>query len=283
MLEAYVGYRAAAGLTSTPTDASSIPVPTDLPGLPTGTFNLPMKDPSRVESSCLTDSDQNSAGVWKCASDTNLQLTVRQQDSRDTSVSFVSYRDKNSKILYGAVPPDVITESPVSLLRDNNAPEYGPAFFFQSSYNKTVIVPEGNLNTSITWRSADGISGGTYRLYPRDTTPKPGERPWFCYWEQTIFEGFIYVQRDANDRKSVKESSSSLPKLIKIEERRINGSPQPYCKQKQIMNDGSAVDAENSPIIKLQEKSVMPKQMVDSTTKQKRAGDDQCHCEWTET
>ena len=319
-----------------------------MPQAPTGTFNLPMKDASRVESTCLQNADQNAAGVWKCASDTEMQFTVRQRDVGDTLVSLVSYRDRNSKFPYGALPPDVIPESPVRYMLDMDADDYGPALFFQNAYNKTVIVPVGALNATVARRSADEILAEAHRLSLRDDKPKPGEVAWFCYWEQTLFEGFIYLRRDVGNagspttsaasasitpnsgnqqgnyppaarrhRRGNKSTSEVYPKLVKIEERRTPRSPQPYCKQKKILDDWSAVDVENSPIIKLQEKVFMPKQRVNYATKQmedgnnsngggfgskgggggangrrshgskhaheKRGGDDQCHCEWMGT
>ena len=81
--------------------------------------------------------------------------------------------------------------------------ERGPAYFFQQPYDKLVILPEAALfNGSYSKRWLDDeldseVEKGTQsELEKRNDSfffPQPGDRPWFCFWNNTILEGFIYV------------------------------------------------------------------------------------------
>jgi hypothetical protein len=101
-------------------------------------------------------------------------------------------------------PPPVITPAQVmSLVTDSEDPERGPAWFFQIPYNKVVILEEDNLAMSHSKRDVDPPSSSAGSM--RKGVAQPGEKPWFCFWNGTLLETFIYV----NETSSGASQSSS--------------------------------------------------------------------------
>ncbi|KAL2860397.1 hypothetical protein BJX68DRAFT_225080 [Aspergillus pseudodeflectus] len=99
-----------------------------------------------------------------------------------------------------------------------------------------------------------------------------GDRPWFCWWNSTVMEFFLYINQttkvtrydtssslvdsssttttdDDDDNKALTTDSLSkrgndtpdyYPRRIKMEEKRDYAQAQaPYCQQMQVMDDGS--------------------------------------------
>lgn len=183
---------------------------------------------------------------------------------------------------YGAQPPQLDDQSPLVLMENRDDPTRGPAYIFGQLYNKTVILreeelPGGYLRPKRSlferWSLNEEVTDKSSRLHERDDSTsgsdsivQPSDKPWYCFWNGTILEGFIFLTQSAN--YSASESTTSAyaavtseaypqqmnrpprkrqtspglpqyPKMIKIEERR---SPyncvQPYCQQMQILNTG---------------------------------------------
>jgi hypothetical protein len=127
----------------------------------------------------------------------------------------------------------------------NDDPIGGPAYLFQKSYDKLVILPE---SASIARRGAVGSGPGVVQ---------PGDRPWFCYWNETLLEVFIYSNLTSSETSAtsistststisladapVQTGSSRYPKVIKMENSVQSGAPDPYCQQMEISNDGLAM------------------------------------------
>jgi hypothetical protein len=110
--------------------------------------------------------------------------------------------------------------------------------------------------------------------FVRKGVANAGDKPWFCYWNNTLVEAFIYVNQtsaagaraaassSAKPPSSASSSSTSpsaspssawevpapvflpyYPKVVKVEERRVTvgADPiQPYCVQHYITGDGTA-------------------------------------------
>lgn len=115
---------------------------------------------------------------------------------------------------FGTQPPVLTNTQVLNLVTDTKDPNRGPAWFFELPYNKLVIVPEALLSPSNTKRDYpggpsrdgknkqdDGIDDndkGRSRHSASDFgnrrgVAEPGDRPWFCYWNGTLLEAFIYV------------------------------------------------------------------------------------------
>ena len=217
---------------------------------------------------------------------------------------------------------------PLYLMGDEDGMSRGPAWWFQQPYTKLVVVPDLDFNADdsveITRRQwSESRQGGTegMGLIGRGirNIALPAAKPWFCYWNETVLEGFIYVTQDsspedpysgpwqtaaadsANNAWDTTETTESLrkrssvdpselvaySKVVKIEERRPSEptSP-PFCQQMQIMNDGTAsplADDYGSPnIISLEEMPPQYERMM-----RRRDGFVErdntlrgCECEW---
>lgn len=117
------------------------------------------------------------------------------------------YASYNNSIAYGSQLSMMNTTlSSFITVQDNDDPDNGPAFYFQQFYDKVVVVPENMFTVP------DGSSKKKGRRQafvnpdfqlPSEWTQKkqltfPGQKPWFCVWNGTFLEGFIYVQENAS-------------------------------------------------------------------------------------
>jgi hypothetical protein len=98
---------------------------------------------------------------------------------------------------YGAQPPLSPGPECLSLVIDSQDPERGPAWSFEEPYDKVVILPanafspSGNSKRHVHDRDGDGHPVGSFTT--RKDVVQPGDKPWFCYWNGTVLETFIYV------------------------------------------------------------------------------------------
>lgn len=106
-------------------------------------------------------------------------------------------------------------------VQDLVEPGRGPALHFQTTYDKLVILQESQFGQGKRKRNVPQYGPGS----PTDHTPfgehRPGEppppppphgggffrksmslqtgdSPWYCYWNQTFIEGFIYVSQNSS-------------------------------------------------------------------------------------
>ena len=207
-------------------------------------------------------------------------MVVAIAASNEPVVSLNYTTPSDGSIYYGSQPPQLNQPAPLVLMNDKDDIGKGPAYFFQQPYDKLVIVHEEDLPGGVQsskrsflkrWLYGDGpesLGSLTGRQendendeWTSHSTAKPGDRPWFCYWNNTILEGFIFVTQDANPSASASgaspssaatslgsgpfegsrlkrhgPASRSYPKSVKIEERRPLKPSQAYCQQMQILN-----------------------------------------------
>lgn len=185
-------------------------------------------------------------------------------------------------IRYGSQPPQLSQPANLVLMKDKYDFNKGPAYVFQQQYTKMVIVHEEDIPGGIPASKRSLLNRWFYdkgfehhgRLLGRqeddkwmsDSIARPVDRPWFCYWNNTILEGFIFVTQDASASASTAGASPSAaatssgssqspgsrskrqsppgppsyPKSVKIEERRpLNPSPA-YCEQMQILDNNQS-------------------------------------------
>lgn len=254
----------------------------NLPPLPTGSFDLTLNNPSTVTNACLKDGTQGKA--WDCATGADLSLKISSLGLNGPVISVSYPQPPETAIRYGAQPPQFDDTATLKLVLDNSNLSKGPAYYFTHDYNKTIIVRESDMPkmTSSSKRSLGGLSKrwlanyagsrGTL-LHKRDEvedesmwseneTASPTDRPWYCFWNGTTLEGYIYVEGDADTssnaptatstvpsasqssgsashaKRQTLPSASAYPKFVKVEERRSKrGSVLPYCQQMQILDD----------------------------------------------
>tara|TARA_R110002003_G_scaffold44_4_gene3207 strand:+ start:11906 stop:12679 length:774 start_codon:yes stop_codon:yes gene_type:complete len=198
-------------------------------------------------------------------------------------------------ILYGLQPPALDPQA-MQLVSDLDYKAYGPAYHFADRYDKLVILRPEELNLF------------TSKMKRQDFRQKfqvrPGDYPWYCFWNNTYIEGYIYVddnstaasftafptnapsgspsasydlagflatastaapasltgsnsppgatptpapavRRDAQSDASLPPRIPPYPRIVKIEERRLPNSPQPYCQQMVLLDNGRIAPALN--------------------------------------
>lgn len=263
-----------------PSPPDAVPLastPANLPALPTGTFTVSLDNVASNTNSCLTNSAQTSA--WDCATGANLSMLVTMMNSNVPVVSLSSAMPSDGFIRYGSQPPQLNQPANLVLMKDKDDFNKGPAYVFQQQYSKIVIVHEEDIPGGIPstkrsllkrWLYDKGLDNHGNLIgrqdddeWMSDSIARPVDRPWFCYWNNTILEGFIFVTEDASASASASASDTSpsaaapssgssqfpgsrfkrqsppnpfYPKSIKIEERRPLNPSRPYCEQMQILN-----------------------------------------------
>lgn len=112
------------------------------------------------------------------------------------------YKAANTTLGYGTELGQT-TPSKLRQVIDNEMPNMGPAWQFQVMYTKTVIArPSDLLPASVSipgvpapTPSSSSQSDITKRFW--EPPVQPGDQPWFCYWNYTILEVFIYVDQNS--------------------------------------------------------------------------------------
>ncbi|KAJ5683310.1 hypothetical protein N7462_006475 [Penicillium macrosclerotiorum] len=252
--------------------------PTNIMSVPTGHYLIPsvLRNSSRM---CVED-DQFKRS-WGCMDDpTNFDVVVEESHGQHSIV--FSNTGPTATFTYGAQPPILPTPTQaLSYAIDTSEASMGPALFFFTRFDKLVIVPESafDSSSSSSKRSYVGDSSFLERLH-RMETAQPGDKPWFCYWNQTVMEFFIYVNQSASDSSSGTTASTAsdmtastataqsskredsvldYPRKIKIEERRdYSGTQAPYCQQMQVGSDGHIVGAIQNELINIKEMEPTP-------------------------
>lgn len=254
-------------ITDTPQmDATPITtLPPHMSALPTGNYVIPMSN-KNLSKFCLADADYRAS--WSCSQRGSIPVNIEQVDDRmHASISFESDPYSGS-FTYGAQAPHLPTPTQsMKMVQDTNDIDLGPALFFMTSFDKLVIVPEdGFPSSSVSKRSIGEDEIMRKALYPRKVS-HAGDQPWFCWWNSTIMEFFLYVNETTNESlygsatssngylstetgESTRDKHSDIsdyPRRIKIEERRdYPNSKPPYCQQMSVLANGSIVTASPS-------------------------------------
>ena len=262
--------------TIVPSPPDAVPLastPANLPPLPTGTFTVSLDSPVSNTNSCLTSAQ---SCAWDCATGANLSMVVTIAGSFTPTINLTYALPTDNLIRYGSQPPQLNQPANLVLMKDKDDFNKGPAYVFQQQYDKVVIVHEDDLLGWIPSPKRSFLRRWFYDSEVRkpsslktrqsddewtdNSIAKPIDRPWFCYWNNTILEGLIFITHDANGSASAsgaspsavatssgssqstgsrlkRQSPSSLfyPKAVKIEERRPLNPSQPYCEQMQIL------------------------------------------------
>jgi len=301
-------------------------IPPNLAALPTGLFSLGLQNPTTATNSCLTTSGQGIA--WDCETSAQLSIQVNMIGPNAPVISVTYPSPPNAPIRYGAQPPSLGGPTNLSLMQDRSAFSRGPAYHFQQQYNKTVILRQSDLpggyqgqyaKRSLTpsikrWFGLEERGSGS--SWTDNNIAKPTDKPWYCFWNGTIIEGFIYIQQPNGGSSSAATSASSAtstqtapqlfrrqspppppayPKAVRIDERRVLRNPiQPYCVQMQIMNNAQPsplADPNGNPyqillteLEPLQQKQLNqngPNPSPSPGQYAKRQAKSNCQCEWS--
>ena len=190
-------------------DASTIPTPLNLPSLPTGTFGVPVGVPVESQGACLLNPSQVKAWSCQLALESHMapvNIIVDASGPNGELSAQVNNTDSGQPIQYGAQPP-AFGAAPLELVIDQTAQNLGPAYYFQSTYNKVVIVDSDSFDPlQNTKRNDYGFSGGNQfgsgNSWRQRNQVSPGDQPWVCFWNETMVELFIYDMHNASSSAS---------------------------------------------------------------------------------
>lgn len=249
-------------VTATPSmDATPITsTPAHISSLPTGTYVIPASSKNQSKF-CVADTDYRSS--WGCANKGNIPINIQEIDSLHGSITFQSDSYSGS-LTYGAQAPYLPSPTQsMSMVQDTNDVSLGPALFFMTSFDKLVIVPQDAFPSSTV--SKRNIP--EHEILPRASNSKvasAGDKPWFCWWNSTVLEFFLYVNETTNESlygtttltsdssaasSAVQTTLPDYPRRIKMEERRdYPDIKSPYCQQMSVLSNGSVVTASPSTL-----------------------------------
>lgn len=166
-------------------------MPNNLPPAPTGRYKLNISDPIFLSNNCLSDSSQLAA--WSCEiPESSVCIDVDNQIGNPPTARI--FGANGTAFSYGVQPPNIphITLTPV---RDQGSPDLGIAMQLQTTYDKLVVLSSDKLNISPNANRARSMPGPVMPLWQRKAV-SPSDNPWFCYFNDTFLEAFIFVQNN---------------------------------------------------------------------------------------
>jgi hypothetical protein len=190
-------------------DATPIPViPSQLPTLPTGTFVLPFGAPQESSPNCLTVPNQILA--WSCKMSLMpllLKVDLSVPDGNRPIMPWATieqYTKPDGGVQYGVQPP-TLRNNFLQLVLDQDYRAYKAAWHFQRAYDKVVVLADEDITAGALLRPRDADGHRFNRGNGNGETPprpsfrhrfqvQPGDFPWYCIWNQTFIEGYIYVE-----------------------------------------------------------------------------------------
>lgn len=164
----------------------------------------------------------NQQSAWACVERGSINLELMLSSGNNPQARLLSQVLPHAPILYGAQPPQLLRPANLVLMNDKEDMGRGPAFFFQQLYDKVIVIRDHDLVGENTRRWVEGNledaeAAGLERRYSSDWDESPvtvpTEKPWFCYWNNTAIEGFIYITKDANHSSSARPSAVSASGL----------------------------------------------------------------------
>ncbi|KAJ9649645.1 hypothetical protein H2199_000423 [Coniosporium tulheliwenetii] len=180
-------------------DASTIATPTGLASLPThATYALPLGDPESSLNGCLPLGEQRSA--WSCKiHGPDLRLSLDEVPGKPYQGACITPMDPDDTPLrYGMQPPS-FTAQRLVLVHDYDDPSKGPAYHFSARYDKIVVVDKDDFIGLETIKKRDAAPASEFEVpqgFRGRREVQVGDLPWFCVWNDTFIEGFIYVNED---------------------------------------------------------------------------------------
>ncbi|OJJ85681.1 uncharacterized protein ASPGLDRAFT_123392 [Aspergillus glaucus CBS 516.65] len=251
-------------VTATPkSDATPIStIPARLKSIPTGSYIIPA-DLRNQSKFCISDPDYRMA--WSCQSQGGIPIEVDGNSSRHT-VTFPSQPFDPSSMSYGAQAPLLNDQTQsLSYVMDTSDYSMGPALFFYALFDKLVVLPQDTFSSSSVSSSSSSkrsISESDILAssLSRKQATQTGEKPWFCWWNATVLEFFLYVNETSRESHysstatltydtatetpsygATTQSSDlpSYPRRIKIGEKRDYPEARaPYCQQMEVLGSG---------------------------------------------
>ena len=184
--------------------------PSGFPPLPTGTFVVPLKSPIVKDNACLSNAAQSAA--WACTDGPRVRIEIEPKGTGQSLVRIESDLPP-TEIRYGAQPPHLSYPADVMIMNDKDDRAKGTSYFFQELYDKVVVVRESEFDGHVKrWLNEDfqkvGYPEAGKRNLAKVYNAQPYDRPWYCFWNNTILEGFVYAYQDSGH--NIRTSSAQL-------------------------------------------------------------------------
>ncbi|QIW95160.1 hypothetical protein AMS68_000678 [Peltaster fructicola] len=188
-------------------DVSLIPAPSG-PTPVSGVFALTLGPAQATQADCLATPSHRPA--WDCnlgstpAIVMNVGTPAASSATPTASPALNAYlaASADPRITYGAQYQFMRTDwAPLVPVMDNDDPNLGPAYLFQSTYDKVVVLANNTFSYSQNGKR-DNAPSLPWTPLPdwmprRKQLAMSGEQPWFCFFNSTFVEGLVYVQRPA--------------------------------------------------------------------------------------
>ena len=240
---------------------------------------LPTNDDFVIPANTLTGQSNacvNAEGfddAWQCLS-TGLFSFGLHSVNKTIFMSIDSPNLLDGSIIYGAQRPFLQWSNfTVQLARDATMPSLGPALFFFAPFDKLVVIHEEDFPEPVSSGSVTEEVLKSRSSQPREGIAEAGDRPWFCWWNSTLLESFIYINQttsssihlnttgtaDGSTRTTTAvplvtpsngvaspmrdAASQFFERPVKFEEIRFaRNDLRPYCDQRQILDNGDLSD-----------------------------------------
>ncbi|KAK4928838.1 hypothetical protein LTR66_016198, partial [Elasticomyces elasticus] len=187
----------------------------DTSPLPTGHYQVPLNQSYEIKN-CIPEEAYIPA--WGCMDIAYIDINVtRPNPLGPYMAAFEDFSTNTASFSYGPQPPDFNgTAFQLQPMSDKDQGQLGVAMFFSVSFDKLSIIPEAILEPisnkraySHKWVDNNSL---TKRAAGYDGDPLiPGDRPWFCYWNSTINEFFVYLNEVAPDEPSSTQNKYYTP------------------------------------------------------------------------
>lgn len=101
------------------------------------------------------------------------------------------------ELLYGLQVSSLGTQfTSFLLVKDKDDPKSGNAFYFQTTYDKVVVLPGDALSGDVlAGNKKRDYAGGAGEWGVTKNAAEIGDKPWFCYWNDTSVEAFVYADK----------------------------------------------------------------------------------------
>ncbi|OQU97627.1 hypothetical protein CLAIMM_03528 [Cladophialophora immunda] len=240
------------------------------PSLPTGSYTLPLHQTLQIDT-CIEDAANLAA--CDCMNTASMSFQTNNGTQNLPRITFNDSLPDPTQIRYGPQLPQLNNTSfDLAPYLDTNREELGVAMFFSTLFDKYIILPGEELSTSSSKRSVHQGRAASYVGDPLQI----GDQPWYCWWNSTVSEVYIYLGQDATVTGTPATPTPSFPKIMKmVEKRKPSSNVKPYCQKMQVLNNWQILPVPNAAVVSIQERGFSGKKRDTATDYRSN-----CVCEW---
>ena len=213
---------AAAGTSTVWLDSNPTATGSGTPPLPTGHYTVPLNNTQNV-GQCIPPGSPLDI-TWGCMPQPDLGISIWDNDpNTPPTINFDDYSLVPRLFTYGPQPPDFNGSAfPLQPVTDKDHTELGVAMFFSHLFDKIIICElaeislEARANFSIVKEDdlqpppSGQPSGQKRSIHAADILPhddgssydytdqylRVADKPWYCFWNSTVEEFWVYLERD---------------------------------------------------------------------------------------